>query len=49
MLLQSVAPVAVSTVAYAAEFKLFPEKMAMTVVMSLLIAIPVISLVIAFI
>lgn len=48
MLLQSVAPVAVSTVAYAAEFRLFPEKMAMTVVVSLIAAVPVLSFVIAF-
>lgn len=48
MLLQAVSPVAVSTVAYAAEFKLFPEKMAMTVVISLIITIPALSLVVAF-
>lgn len=49
MLLQAVAPVAVSTVAYAAEFKLFPEKMAMAVVVSLLFAVPLLWLVISFV
>ncbi|MFA6037567.1 MAG: AEC family transporter [Legionellales bacterium] len=48
MLIQAVAPVAVSTVAYAAEFKLFPEKMSMTVVVSLAIVIPILSLVLAY-
>jgi predicted permease len=48
MLIQAVTPVGVSTVAYAAEFKLFPEKMSMTVMVSLLAAIPIISLVVAY-
>ncbi|MGA2655258.1 MAG: AEC family transporter, partial [Gammaproteobacteria bacterium] len=48
MLIQAVTPVGVSTVAYAAEFKLFPEKMSMTVMVSLLLAIPIISFVVSY-
>lgn len=48
MLIQAVTPVGVSTVAYAAEFKLFPEKMSMTVMVSLLLAVPIISVVVAY-
>ncbi len=48
MLLQAVAPVAVSTVAYSAQFKLFPEKMAMTVVLSLFVAVMMLWVVITY-
>jgi predicted permease len=46
MLIQAVTPVGVSTVAYAAAFKLFPEKMSMAVVVSLLLVVPILSFVI---
>ncbi|HLF67415.1 MAG TPA: AEC family transporter, partial [Gammaproteobacteria bacterium] len=47
LLLQAVAPVAVSTVAYSAQFKLFPEKMAMTVVLSLFMSVVMLWVVIS--
>jgi malate permease and related proteins len=48
MLVQAVAPVAVSTVAYATEFKLFPEKMAMAVVVSIFVAVPMVWVMVSF-